>query len=244
VIVTGRQKITIAAFVFYFIALAIASHIPIPQIVYKAEVSDKWLHFLAYLNFVFLLWFSVRPNGKVNWRSPPVWIILISVTAYGGLDEFIQPYFGRTKDLYDFTANVKGILTGFAILTFMTFWQALLVALAITIFSITNLARANLSNLVPITDTLFNFFAYAFFAIAWIRFIKLYLPFKSKAILLTLALSVPILFMFAVKAGSLILGRHFGPNDLLFGASGIIAAVVVSYLAGLFNYGEQSKIPE
>ena len=36
---------------FYFITLFVSTHIPI-QIVYKAEVSDKWLHFLASCNYL------------------------------------------------------------------------------------------------------------------------------------------------------------------------------------------------
>jgi hypothetical protein len=56
-ILTGRQKNIIAVLVIYWITLVILSHIPIPQVVYRARVSDKWFHFLAYLNLIFLLWF-------------------------------------------------------------------------------------------------------------------------------------------------------------------------------------------
>jgi hypothetical protein len=49
---TGRQKITIAVSSLYFITLVVSTHIPIPKIVYKAEVSDKWLHFPASSNYL------------------------------------------------------------------------------------------------------------------------------------------------------------------------------------------------
>jgi hypothetical protein len=58
---TGRHKITIAVAVSYFITLFVSTHIPIPKIVYKAEVSDKWLHFLASRNY--LIRISLMPDS-------------------------------------------------------------------------------------------------------------------------------------------------------------------------------------
>jgi VanZ family protein len=224
---TGRQKITIVALALYWIVLAFASHMRIPQIVYQAQVSDKWLHFLAYLNLIFLLWFSIRPDRKVVWRSRLVWLVLFTACAYGGFDELTQPIFGRTKDFGDFVANVTGSLTGLILFTFMTFWPSLLAALAITIFGLTNLAKADLSKLFPISDAVFHFFAYGFFALVWTRIMKQYFFYKSSWMRLAWAIGVPFGFLLVVKAGSLLLGRHFALTDLLFGAAGIITVVVV-----------------
>jgi len=224
---TGRQKITVAALVLYWVVLAFVSHIPIPQLVYKAQVSDKWLHFLAYLNLIFLLWYSIRPDGKANWRSGLVWLVFFVSCVYGGIDEMIQPYFGRQKDFMDFSANVAGSLTGLILFTFMTFWPSLLATLAITIFSITNLAKADLSKLLPISDAAFHFFGYGCFALVWGRVMKQYFSYKSIRARSALAVGVPFGFLLVVKAGSLFLGRHFAMTDLLFGALGIITVVVV-----------------
>lgn len=228
---TRRQKITIAVLVPYWIVLIIVAHIPIPQIVYQAQVSDKWLHFLAYLNLVFLLWFSISPDRKVSWRSRVAWLILFVAVAYGGLDELLQPYVGRMKDMGDFLANVAGTSAGLVMFTFLAFWQALLAVLAITIFGLTNLARADLSKLVPITDAAFHVFAYGGFTSAWIQFMKLYLSVKSLSARLLLALGVPIGFLLVVKAGSLLLGRPFAMTDLLFAVLAVIAVVTMTHLA-------------
>jgi hypothetical protein len=239
--VTSRQKWTIAALVPYAIALIISTHIPIPQIVYSANVSDKWIHFLAYLILVFLIWYSIRPQSRPMWRKPLAWLILVIVCAYGGIDEFIQPYFGRTKDFFDFVANSEGVITGFIIFTFLPFWQSLLAVLAISIFGFTNLAKANLSQLVPVTDSLFNFLSYACFALVWVQFMRLYLFSKSAAVRLFLALIVPAGFMLIVKAGSLLLKRHFGLSDLLFGFMGIIAVAAISHLTGFLHSRQNSE---
>jgi hypothetical protein len=229
---TRRQKITIGVLAIYWIVLFIVSHIPIPQIVYRAQVSDKWLHFLAYINLVFLLWFSISPDRKVSWRNRTAWLIVFGAIAYGGIDELIQPYFGRTKDVWDFAANVVGILAGQLIFTLLLFWQSLLAMSVITIFGLTNLAKTDLSKLMPISDALFHILAYGGFTLVWAKFMNLYLPLRSAGVRLILAWGVPICFLLVVKAGSLLLGRHFASSDLLFSFLAIIAVVTAAYLTG------------
>jgi VanZ family protein len=207
--------------------LAIGAHIPIPQLVYRAQVSDKWLHFLAYLNLVFLMWFSVRPDSKASWRSRLAWLVFLVTVAYGGIDELLQPYIGRTKDLGDFLANAAGVSAGLVMFAFLTFWQALPAVLAITIFGLTNLAKADMSKLVPIMDAVFHVLAYSGFTLAWVQFMNLYLPLKTTVNRLLLTIGVSVGFLIVVKTGSVLMGRHFGETDILFGVIGIIAALVV-----------------
>jgi VanZ family protein len=232
---TQRQKITITILSAYWVVLLISTHIPIPKIVYQANVSDKWLHFLAYMNLVFLLWFSIRHDSKVSWRSRLVWLLLLAVCAYGGLDELTQPYFGRTCDLYDFLTNVVAMITGLLILTYMVFWQALPVVLAITIFGLTNLAKANLSNLVPILDGVFHIFAYAGFTLCWIQFMRVYLPRITGIWRLLLIIDIPVCLLLVVKTASLLSGRYFAATDLLFAILGICGVAIVSYLTGFIQ---------
>ncbi|MGA2173009.1 MAG: VanZ family protein [Sedimentisphaerales bacterium] len=229
---TLRQKIAIAALAAYWITLFILTHMPIPKIVYQARVSDKWLHFLAYMNLVFLLWFSISPERKASWRRMVVWLILFVAVAYGGIDELTQPYTGRTCDIWDFVSDANGVLAGLAIVTFLAFWQALLAVLAITIFGLTNLEKANLSQLVPITDAVFHIFAYGGFTLVWVWSINLYLLRKTAGIRLLSVISVPIGLLLVVKAGSLLLGRHFAMTDLLFAVLGIIIVALAAYLTG------------
>ena len=98
--------------------------------------------------------------------------------------------------------------------------------LPITIFGVTNLAKADLSKLVPISDAVFHFLAYAFFALVWTKIMKQYFSYKSR-LRSAWAIGVPLGFLLVAKAGSLLLGRHFAMTDLLFGAAGIITVVVV-----------------
>ena len=86
-----RHKAIIISLLVYWPVLFVLAHVPIPQLVREAGVSDKSLHFLAYLILAFLLWFAINPDRKVNWRRAGAWWILSVVVLYGVADEFFQP---------------------------------------------------------------------------------------------------------------------------------------------------------
>ena len=67
--VSLRHKLSIILLAVYWPTFFIASHIPVPGLVREAGVSDKALHFLAYLTLAFLFWATFSPECKVNWRK-------------------------------------------------------------------------------------------------------------------------------------------------------------------------------
>ena len=231
-----RQKLTIVFLLFYWPTLFILAHIPIPLFVRRAGVSDKSLHFLAYLILVFLLWFAISPDRKVNWRRAAVWWILLVMVWYGAFDEWLQTRVGRNGDVADFLADLAGTLTGLILFSFFTFWPVLLVVTGITIFLLTNLARVNPADLLPITNTVFHPFAYGFFTMLWIRHIHHFLSIKApqlKWLIVTLALPTGLLIV--AKIYSVISGRYFGIWDVILSAIGIVAVVVTIFLTALFR---------
>jgi len=231
-----QQKLIIILLLFYWPAIFILTHIPIPQVVYKAHVSDKTIHFLAYFILIFLLWFAINPGRKVNWRKAAAWCILFVVVWYGVADEVLQGYVGRSCDVRDFIADLTGTLAGLILFSLLTFWPASLVVTGTTIFLLENLAKANLSDLVPIINTLFHLFAYSFFAILWGHYIHLYLAIKPpKYAWLALALAVPITFLFLVKLFSVISGSYFDTYNVIIAAAGIVIVVLAYYIIVLLR---------
>ena len=231
-----RQKLTIISLLVYWPGIFILAHIPIPQLVYKAGVSDKSLHFLAYLILAFLLWFAISPNKKVNWRRAAVWWVLLVVVWYGVADELLQGYVGRSCDVMDFFANLVGTFAGLILFSFLTFWPVFLVVMGITIFTLTNLARANLADLLPITNAVFHLFAHGLFTVLWIQYIHLFLPTKApKPKWLIVALALPMGFLLIVKLFSIIFGRYFVVRDIILSVAGITAVVATVYLIALFR---------
>ncbi|NIP26881.1 MAG: hypothetical protein GWN67_21640 [Phycisphaerae bacterium] len=233
-----RQKLIIISLLFYWPTLFVLAHIPIPSMVRKAGVSDKSLHFMAYLVLVFLLWGAINPHRKVNWRKPAVWWVLLVTVCYGIIDELLQGVVvGRSCDIMDFFADLWGVLTGLILLTFFTFWPAFLVVTGIVIFALTNLTRVSLSELLPPAANLaFFLFAYGFFTMLWIQNISLFLPTKTPKLKWLIVVSaLPVGFLVAAKLFSVISGRDFRLQDVIVAAIGIVAVVITTYLIEIFH---------
>ncbi len=225
-----RQKVTIVALAVYWPAFFILAHIPVPGLVRRAGVSDKGLHFLAYLILAFLLWFAVSPDKKVIWRKFIVWCVFFVVTVYGAVDELIQGYVGRNCDVMDIVANIAGTLTGLILFSFVTFWPAALIVTGAVIFGLTNITRVNLAELVPVTNAMFHLFAYPVFTMLWIHYIHLSFSIRPPKIKwLITALAAPTILLLVVKLFSAILGKGFRLTEAFVSVAGII--VVVSLIS-------------
>jgi hypothetical protein len=233
---------TIIALAFYWPTLFVLGHIPIPQVVYQAEVSDKSLHFLAYLILVFLLWFAISPDKKVDWRKAGPWWILLVVVLYGIADEISQGYVGRNCDILDFFTNLIGSLTGLVLFTIFTFWPAALSVAGIVIFGITNIARANVADMLPITNAMFHLFAYAALTVLWIQCLHAFKPIKiSRASGLLPAVVGPVTFLLIVKLSSAILGRTCTTSDIIVSIGAIAVTIGVYYLITFYQKNSSTE---
>lgn len=241
-----KKKLILISLLIYWPTLFVLAHIPIPQLVRKAGVSDKILHLIAYLLLVFLMWFVVSPDRKVNWRKAAVWWVLLVVVSYGIMDELLQGVVpGRSCDIRDFIADLAGVLTGLILFAFLTFWPAFLVVTGITIFALTNLTRVNLADLLPVTYVAFHLFAYGFFAVLWIQNMRLFLPLKApKLKWLIVASALPTAFLVVVKLFSVLTGRFCRLQDVIIAAVGIAAVVITIYLLGLFRCRRIRAVPD
>lgn len=225
-----QQKITAYILVLYWPALFVLAHIPIPHVVQEADVSDKSLHFLAYLILTFLIWSTVGGNRKVKWRRAAPWLVLFVIVVYGILDELLQTYVaGRSCDIRDFFMDLAGALAGLILSSFLTFWPAGLLVAATFIFGITNVTRANLADLLPVTNAVFHLIAYAVLTVLWIQCMHLFLAVKApKAKWFMLAIAGPTGFLIIVKLFSAIAGKDFALSEIII-SFGAIAAVVIGF---------------
>ena len=231
----SQRKISLISLALYWPMLLVFAHIPVPDSVRSADVSDKSLHYLAYLVLTFLLWFSIKPHEKVNWRKITVWLILMSLTAYGLIDEIIQSFIGRSCDIMDVVANLSGIFFALFMLTFLSFVPAALIVASIVIFIMANVARVNLAEVFPIAYGLFDLLAYSIFTVFWLLNINLlFLQKYNKFKWLLIAVGIPICFLIIVKLSSFLLGRAIDLEDIILPIAAIITVVMVGYLTGIF----------
>jgi len=228
----NRQKVILGALLCYWLAAFVFSHIPIPQIVYRADISDKRLHCIEYLILVFLIWFSIGPDRKVNWYRPAAWLVFFATACYAGMDEWLQGYVGRTPDIMDFTADIIGALLGLILFSFFTFRSALLFVMGVSIFLLTNLARADISALLPVTNTIFHFIAFGFFTLIWLRLLRDLLPAKAVSAVLWPATAIlPAGLLLAAKLVPLLSGRSFDLKGTIASLAGIAVGMISAYLA-------------
>lgn len=231
-----RRKTILLALLVYWPTMFVVTHIPqISRWVAKAQVSDKTAHFIVYLVLTFLWWFTISPYTKVKWKKSTVWWTLLVIVWYGAFDEYSQSFFGRNADVSDFLANLTGTLAALVLLSMFTFWPASLAVTAIAIFAATNLSRINLAVLLPITYLSLHLFAYAFFALLWVHYLKRRpsppTPAQPKWFLM--ASAVPLALLAGVKIFSALVGRSLWATDIIAAVAGIAIVNVTFYLAAL-----------
>jgi VanZ family protein len=229
-----RQQITALMLVIYWIVLIIFAHIPIPESVRQARVSDKSLHFLAYLVLTFLFWFTFKPNQKVILYKAGALVTFCIITFYGAIDEPIQTFFGRTCDVMDILANVSGTLAGLVLLSRFSYWPAALLITSAVIFGVTNIARKNIADVFPLVGITFDFFAYATFTFLWIFNMSQFVQSKIHRVKwLILAITIPVVFLLMIKTTAVILGRSLNQLDVLVSAGAIMTVAFLIYIRKL-----------
>jgi len=242
-----RQKLTVIPLLLYWPAIFILTHISpvsVPCWVVRMPVSDKSLHYFAYLVLVVLLWLAVSPGRKVNWRRATAWWVLFVVVWYGVFDEWLQSYVGRNPDVRDFLANLTGTLTGLILLSIFPFWAVSLALTGAVIFALTNLLlQTNLAEQLPVANAAFHLFAYAFFSLLWTQYMRHLLPIKApEPKWLIGALALPMGFLLAVELFSAVAGNDFRMWDAITSAVGIVAVVAAIFLTALFRRGSTQKL--
>lgn len=223
-----RQILVAAALILYWSAIFIATHIPIiPRWAGLLPGSDKTLHFIAYLVLVFLLWFAINPESKVNWRRPAAWWLLLIVVWYGVIDEWLQMYVGRSADVRDFMADIAGALTGLAFLTIFNFRPACLILTGFGIFVMTNFFCANPAFEPHFVRLSFYFFSYAFFSLLWISYINHFLSLRPAEIKwLISSTAAPALLLLSFEVFCLIAGHNLNIPNFLAAFAGILTVVI------------------
>lgn len=112
VLLSNIQKITIIITSGILIAITFLMLAPLstPK---GYGFDDKTYHILAFAGLII-------PIATLQ----PRWLLLAIplFILFGGMIELIQPYFGRTRDLADWIADIKGVFIGSAFGLFLSFF--------------------------------------------------------------------------------------------------------------------------
>ncbi|MDD5134286.1 MAG: VanZ family protein [Phycisphaerae bacterium] len=231
------QKLFLYILVFYWLSLLVATHIPVPIWVGKMEVSDKAMHFVAYMVLAFLMWFGTSFEKKADWRTLRPWLLTTIILVYGIADEFLQQFVNRSATLEDFTADVLGAAAAMFFVTVLPSRHAVMIPVTVCPVFIPSLV---MSNLIP-QNSIFEAGAYlagfAAVTIIWIIYLSAVWGLKLKQVrLLPIFLLPPMGSILIVKLNAVLTNKPFGTPAIL--AAG--GAVILTLIMGLF-YVEHIK---
>lgn len=95
----------------YWIAIFVLMHRPLGELGRPPfPWADKVVHFALYFGLTWLGAWRLRTYpGRLTRPSLFLWAGVFA--AYGGIDEWLQSYVGRTMSLFDWFADVAGVAT-------------------------------------------------------------------------------------------------------------------------------------
>jgi VanZ family protein len=113
-------KYLLIALLLYWAAMFVATHVPGSKIPEETFGFDKVVHFTAYAALAWLAATLLHVLGWWNWKTAMALVVVAAI--YGGIDEWLQPYFDRNADIDDWIADMIGVAFGLAMFRFV--WPA------------------------------------------------------------------------------------------------------------------------
>lgn len=225
-----RRKMMILALALYWPALFIVAHIPVPPRVVQAHMSDKSLHYLMYMMLTVLLWSAIEPYSRASWRRATPWLILAMAGVYAIVDEYLQQFVrGRSADIRDFGADMLGASVGLLVLTFFSFWPAMLITLGSVIYVLAVFTRANLTQVLPVAATVFHLATYGLFTWLWMGYIH-QAGHRSRAYRhrCVISAALPLALLGITELSTIVAGKSFEAWDMVAGGLGVFGALVTA----------------
>jgi hypothetical protein len=233
-----RHKYILLSLGLYWPVLFISTHIPMPNLVQATGMSDKTMHVLAYGILIFLVYLSLRPYQRINWKNALPWLLLAAMVWYCAIDEWLQGKVGRSPDLYDFLADLSGAAGALLILTVLDFWPALMAICGITVFSLANLSQIDEKPALAWLNIANNFGGYAVFTLISIQYAQRVWPSRKRSTIswATWMMGPGLLLLILVRAyGVFDEGKPLQAIENYAALLSIVASAVVS--AAVIRWG-------
>ena len=226
---TREQRFFTFVLIFYWLSIFAATHISIPVWTREMGVSDKTMHFVAYMTLALLLWFSTSFEKKADWKKLRPWLLSAVVLLYGLVDELLQHFTKRSVDPRDFAANAIGLAVAMAMVTALPGRHTVMVLTIICPLFLPGLVRAQLIMQGSILEAGAYLAGFACVTIAWIEYLSSVVGLNFRQLKY-----LPVFF--APPAGTVIILRFYAEiTSKPFGATAILsafAAIILTLFVG------------
>lgn len=223
-----EKKVFSLILMLYWMALVIITHIPVPMWVRKMGVSDKTMHFAAYMVLGLLIWQASSFGLKANWRKLRPWIVSGVLLLYGIADEFAQIFIaGRSMDALDLVSDILGGAGAMLIVTFTSGYSTAMILVTISPVFLPAIVKSKLIKQGSFIEDASYFAGFALITVCWVFYLmhirKLNIR-NLKDFLLFLIL--PSISVLLVKLYALATDKPFGIEEIRLSIIGIVLALM------------------
>lgn len=219
-----EQKFFIFTLIFYWLGIFAATHIPVPWWTRKMGVSDKTMHFVAYMILALLLWLATSFEKKADWKKLRPWLLSGIVLLYSAADELLQHFMKRSTDIKDLAANILGCAAAMGTVTFVPPRHAAMILATIFPLFLPAIVRSHLIVSGSILEAAVYIASFASITAAWIKYL-------SSAFGLNLRKNDLMPIFFAPPAGTVVIVKLYSSlTDKPFGTTAILSASIAIIL--------------
>lgn len=222
-----EQKFFTLITLFYWVAIFIATHIPVPKWVGQMGVSDKTMHFFAYMVLAILLRLGTNFKRRLNWKKSGPWILLMIIIFYGAADEITQQYFNRSTDFADFSADLLGLAIALIISSILSSYHLAMILVIICPIFAPAIVRSNLIAQGSMLEIISYIAGFAFVTACWVKYLSFEFDLNlQKTSHLPMFFLPPAATALIVKIYALSTGKPFNSSAVLFSFTSIIVTII------------------
>ena len=122
----------------YWPVMFIMTHLP-PRALNQIYGNDKTAHFSGFLLLTLLYWLVRYGRIRPSLRHKALYLTILLIAVYAAVDECSQELVqGRDGNIYDWLADIAGIIAGLGLVYVLRSWRQWLVAHWLVMFAVTH----------------------------------------------------------------------------------------------------------
>lgn len=227
--ISRERKFFTAVLIFYWVGIFFATHIPIPEWTRKMGMSDKIMHFAAYLVLMLLLWLSTSFEKKADWKKIRPWLFMGIVAVYAIFDELSQYFIGgRSTDLYDLLSNLFGAITAMVMVTIMAGHHTAMIPFVVCPIFLPGLIRSKLIVQGSAAEIIIYAISFVIITIAWGQYFSSVYKLNPKQLKHTLIFFAgPAATAAIIKTYAVFTDKPMGKTAILIALAAIILTLII-----------------